>query len=74
MEEVNMATWTWEKIPHTSSYGLFKTVINEEKRDMRMKCKFNLNLYYMPQIFHPISYCNFSGLSSKYKLAKFDKF
>jgi hypothetical protein len=39
------------------------TVINEEKRDMRMKCKFNLNLYYMPQIFHPISYCNFSGLS-----------
>jgi hypothetical protein len=41
LEEVNMATWTWEQIPYTSSYayGLFKTVINEEKRDMRMKCK-----------------------------------
>ena len=40
-----MATLTWEKIPNTSSYGLFKTVINEEKRDMRMKCKLKLILY-----------------------------
>jgi hypothetical protein len=41
LEEVNMATWTWpwEQIQYTSSYGLFKTVINEEKRDMRMKCR-----------------------------------
>ena len=29
----------------TSSYGLFKTVINEEKRDMRMKCKLKFILY-----------------------------
>jgi hypothetical protein len=37
LEEVNMATWTWVQIPYTSIYGLFKTVINEERRDMRMK-------------------------------------
>jgi hypothetical protein len=45
LEEVNMATltWPWEQIQYTSSYGLFKTVINEEKRDMRMKCKTSTN-------------------------------
>jgi hypothetical protein len=26
-------------------FGLFKTVINEEKRDMRMKCKLKFILY-----------------------------
>ena len=30
-----------------------KTVINEEKRDMRMKCKLEFILY-MPQIFNPM--------------------
>ena len=30
---------------NTSSYSLFKTVINEEKRDMRMKCKLKFVLY-----------------------------
>jgi hypothetical protein len=45
LEEVNMATWTWEQIPYTSSYDLLKTVINEEKREMRTKCKLKFILY-----------------------------
>jgi hypothetical protein len=55
LEEVNMATWTWKKIPYTSNYGLLKTVINEEQRDMRMKCKLKFILYAsISQIFLPM--------------------
>jgi hypothetical protein len=45
LEEVNMATWTWKQMPYTSICVLLKTVINEEQRDMRMKCKLKFILY-----------------------------
>jgi hypothetical protein len=63
LEEVNMATWTWEQMPYTFSYGLLKTVINEETRDMRMKCKLKFILY--ASNFHPMF------LNVYHQLAKF---
>ena len=46
-------------------------IIADQK--IRMKCNLKLNLY-PSNVPSYVSYCNFRGLSSKYKLAKFDTF
>ena len=49
--DVNME----ENTVYTSNYGLLKTVINEEQRDMRMKCKLKFIFYAsISQIFLPM--------------------